>query len=427
MRLAARRYGYPWLEEGMVVEGHTIERIADGPAGSDARYLVRSPEGKLRTLVISQGPFADRRERSRWRALAAARAVLEHPAAIRVHVVSQFANRPLQLLRSDAPLAPERVIGLLGPVAEALDVAGEAGLVHHALSPDSLLLYDRDELALDDLGLVQSGEGIEAYRSPEELWGHEPTGASNVYSLTAVIVEALTGALPYEGDRAATLYRHVADAPPSVSDRVSSLGREIDSVVARGLAKDPTARPHSATGLIAAAADALGVPRRGPARPLSARPPLSVVPNRPAAALAPPKRRSAGTVGTAVGAAVICGALAGLVIAPFGEDGSSAAPRPVAAHVWKQLASKRSELRDRLAAASTPTAQADAASALGTLYQGAARTGQPRALAAAARAAATGYEQLAAAAGGNDDAAYAEAVSAVEQAEARFPLASSPH
>ena len=150
-------------------------------------------------------------------------------------------------------------------------------------------------------------------------------------------------------------------------------------------------------------ADALGErPRTGSLR-AEALPRLPTEEEQPAAGARPRARRGAAILAaTLVAAAAAAGAVAAIAVAPFGdEDSAPAAQRGRLGAAWKQLASTRGELRDRLAAADTPTAQAAAATALGDLYGRAARTGAAaRRSRAAAREAGAAYERLASAAAG---------------------------
>jgi hypothetical protein len=451
MRLAARRSESSWLEPGVLVDGHLIVRQLHGHSGQELRYLARSPDDTPAMVISTRHVFIDRRERSRFRRASSARAALDHPAAIRIRAVTEHASQPVliadpypertlgDLLERDAPLASERVVALLAPVADALDRAHAAGVVHSTLSADSLLLTDPERLLLDAFGLLAEEEGGWSlpegrdvrYISPEQVRGLPALPSSNVYSLTALAVHALTGDAPFTGEPPAVLYAHVIKAPARLSERRPELGQRIDAVVSAGLAKEPEDRPSSATELLQQIADALGVPRPD-ARPRRRHWPRLRLVRDDAVPAAPPRgRRRVPILLTAavLAAAVGLGAVAAVAVAPFGDDGASRpAPSPAAGGVrWKQLAGERAALRDHLAAAETPRAQADAASALGGLYARAARTGQPRALAAAASDASAAYERLATAAGLHDEAGYLDAAQAVERAEGRLSLAASRH
>ena len=173
-------------------------------------------------------------------------------------------------LLGTGPLDPRTVLELLTAAAAGLDAAHGRGLVHQTLGADSLLLPD-GALQLDLFGLFmlvrQAGWGDVvrraphvAYESPEALRGEQPTPASNVYSLTGVLVHALTGQEPYPHSDPMLIHSaHFSDPPPSPSERVEALGSDLDDVVARGMAKDPSGRPASAGELVEQARAALAL------------------------------------------------------------------------------------------------------------------------------------------------------------------------
>ncbi len=99
-----------------------------------------------------------------------------------------------------------------------------------------------------------------AYRSPEEIRGEGPEPASNVYSLTSILVECLTGAPAYPYERPVLLlHAHLTEPPPRPSERDPGLPGELDAVVASGMAKNPRDREGSPAALVNAAAHALGL------------------------------------------------------------------------------------------------------------------------------------------------------------------------
>ena len=450
MRLIARRAESSWLQSGTVLDGHEVVRPVHGRGVPELRYVARSPDGSPATVIVGRRTFGDRRDRSRFRRLGEARAALDHPAAIRVRAVTEHAHHPAlvtdpypdctlaDLLEHDAPLPAEQVVALFAPVGDALDRAHAAGLVHSTLSAHSLLLAGRERLMLDTFGLLASEHDGEwnllgardlRYISPEQVRGLPAGPASNVYSLTALAVHALTGEPPFTGDQPAMMYAHLVNDPEAVSSRRPDLGRRLDAVVSAGMAKEPAARPRSAMELVQMLADALGVKRpEASSRPAPVAPLRLVTEADPPVAPGRARRRGATLlVAAVVAGSVAAGAIAAMAVAPFGDDASRPASRPAGAGAWNGLAGKRAELRDRLAAADTPKAQAEAATTLGDLYGRAARTGQPTALAAAAREASGAYERLASAAALNDDAGYLDAARAVERAEGRLSLAASRH
>ncbi|GED97100.1 serine/threonine-protein kinase [Gordonia crocea] len=172
-------------------------------------------------------------------------------------------------IRGSGKLAPERVVSIVDDVAQALDAAHAAGLVHRDVKPENILLTASDFAYLVDFGIARAADGSEphltklgtaigsiAYLAPEIFDDHEATVASDVYSLAVVAFEALTGRVPHPGaTQAATIKAALLDDPPPASSIDPSLPIGFDEVLARGLARDPAQR-YATAGEFAAAARA---------------------------------------------------------------------------------------------------------------------------------------------------------------------------
>ncbi|ALG83993.1 serine/threonine-protein kinase [Gordonia phthalatica] len=180
------------------------------------------------------------------------------------------------------PLPPERAVVIVEQVAAALDTAHASGLLHRDVKPENVLLDDRDFAYLADFGLAQSAGqtrltstgmaiGSFAYMAPERFGTDVPAGpSSDVYALTCVLYECLTGAQPFAATSIEQIIAGHLSRPVPATETV------FDGVIAVGMAKDPAARFPSAGALAAAARDALH--GRSPA----AHTPTMVAPVRPA-------------------------------------------------------------------------------------------------------------------------------------------------
>ncbi len=175
----------------------------------------------------------------------------------------------LKRLILDHELDPRRSVRLLTQVANALDAAHQAGLIHRDIKPQNILIGKGDHAYLADFGLIKAPDEVRLtgtgqfigtidYVAPEQIQGEPATPASDVYSLAGVLYECLTGEVPFpKPSEAATLHAHVMSPPPTVSALRPDLPPALDGVIAQGMAKDPWARPTLAVELIQSASRAL--------------------------------------------------------------------------------------------------------------------------------------------------------------------------
>ncbi|MHC1563386.1 serine/threonine-protein kinase [Actinomycetospora sp. C-140] len=223
-------------------------------------------------------------------------ATLQEPHVIPVHDYGEIDGRLFlemrlvggddlaALLRRSGGLPPAAAVDVVSQVADALDAAHRAGLVHRDVKPSNVLLTASPTEALDgrtfaylvDFGIARLRDGTAltstglapgtvAYMAPERFtasgtWDQRV----DVYALGCVLHEALVGAPPFPaGDAAALLHAHlnVTPTPPSHRARVPP---GLDAVVARALAKDPAERHASAGELAREARAALRAPAPPP-------------------------------------------------------------------------------------------------------------------------------------------------------------------
>ena len=186
------------------------------------------------------------------------------------------------LLRKDGPLEPRRALAILAPVADALDTAHNAGLVHRDVKPANILLTaatggdGHEHVYLTDFGLTNSTSalnklmatghfiGTMAYISPEQIRGEPLDARTDLYAFGCVAYECLTGVPPFvRDDQAALLWAHLNEPAAEVSHDRSDLLRA-DPVIARVLAKNPNDRYQSCDQFVQALTEALLTGRHSP-------------------------------------------------------------------------------------------------------------------------------------------------------------------
>src|SRR4051794_22331950 len=207
------------------------------------------------------------------------------------------------------PLPPARAVEVLRGVAGALDHAHGEGIVHRDVKPANVLLGRDGRIKLADLGIATAVEGTRitmsgtvlgtaAYMAPEQLEGHKPGPASDIYSLGVLAWESLSGQRAYEGRTPLEIaHRKASDPPPSLASVRPEAPAAAVEVLERAMGPDPAARPPTAGAFVDELEQALAEPARPePARPAPATPvPVPVAaPVAAAAAPAPIAERPTG-------------------------------------------------------------------------------------------------------------------------------------
>ncbi|HJX28846.1 MAG TPA: protein kinase, partial [Thermoanaerobaculia bacterium] len=195
-------------------------------------------------------------------------------------------------LRRTGPLPPDLALPIVRQIAEALQAAHQAGVVHRDLKPGNVILAEgrggiravvtdfglarREKRLEDPRGAELTGAtgvvGTPAYLAPEQIEGKESTPAVDIYALGIVLYEMLTGRVPFLGDTALlTAVKRLQEPPPSPRVHVPGLARHWEAAILRCLARDPADRFATAPELV----EALTRPSETVAAPS---PPLPVSP-----------------------------------------------------------------------------------------------------------------------------------------------------
>jgi ketosteroid isomerase-like protein len=259
--------------EGAHIAGCRLEAVAGrGGMGIVYKATQLSLARPVAVKLIAPEFAADEGFRERFERESRMAAAIEHPNVIPVYgageedgrlylVMRWVAGTDLhRLLRSGGRLEPVRAAEIVGQVADALDAAHAAGLVHRDVKPANVLLsgehayladFGLTRLAGADPAITSTGQflGTVDYMAPEQFRREAVDARADVYALGCVLYAALTGAPPFPRETVpATMLAHMHDppAPPSGTPGVS---RDFDRVLARALAKAPEDRYPSAGDL----------------------------------------------------------------------------------------------------------------------------------------------------------------------------------
>jgi eukaryotic-like serine/threonine-protein kinase len=270
-------YNSPMVAEGTILNGRykLLERIGSG--GMSVVYKAQDLVlGRLVAVKLLHESFTgDPDFLARFRQEAFAAAGLQHPNIVTVHDIGQDGNRHYIVMEYVDGQTLKNIVrgynaaGETMPIGRALDLsvqisdgigyAHRAGLVHCDVKPQNVLVTRDDRIKVADFGIARAISeasqhiddqrvwGTPSYFSPEQAAGQAPTPASDVYSLGVMMFEMLSGKLPFTADsQAALALKHMQETPPHVSDYNPNVPEQLDLIVNKLLAKEPTGRYRTA-------------------------------------------------------------------------------------------------------------------------------------------------------------------------------------
>ncbi len=260
------------LSPGSTFAGYEVESVV-GSGGIGILYRARQLRLDRPVALKLVDPEAAREPviRERLRREARTVAALDHPNVVplyeageedgTVFIVTRWVDGTElgTLIRRDGPLEPGRAARIAAQIASALEVAHEKGLVHRDVKPSNVIVTSEDHVYLTDFGLTKragSASGLTGagqllgtveYVAPEQIEGNEPTARGDVYGLSCVLFEMLTGAATFAGASGgmAKMFAHLNTEPPSVREQRPDVPQALADVIRRGLAKTPDTRPSA--------------------------------------------------------------------------------------------------------------------------------------------------------------------------------------
>src|ERR1700741_3410135 len=174
---------------------------------------------------------------------------------------------------TEAALSPSSAVSVGERVGAARAPAHEAGLIHRDIKPSNILITPREFVYLIDFGLARTAGdkglttagstlGTMSYMAPERFEAGQVDPRSDIYALTCVLYECITGERPYPAD---SLEQQIAGHMTAPVPRPSAINpslRAFDEGIAKGRAKKPARRYQTAGELAAAARRAADTPVR---------------------------------------------------------------------------------------------------------------------------------------------------------------------
>jgi serine/threonine protein kinase len=302
-----------------------LEQIGCGGMG----VIYRARQRHSRRIVAVKRVLSYRADShgalQRFRREAQAVASLDHPNILPIYEVSEsedglpffsmkFAEKG-SLRENVASLRdePRKCVQLMAKVVRAVEYAHSRGVLHRDLKPGNILLDDRGEPLVSDFGLAKLLDanndltrslttfGTAGFIAPEQAGGAAAdfTAAGDVYSLGAVLFNLLAGRPPFLGSNPVSVIRKASETQaPKLRSLAPLLDRDLETICARCLERNPSARYQSAGDL------AVDLERWLDGRPIIARP-VSPPARIWRWSRRNPKLVGAATAGLVLGAAVV--------------------------------------------------------------------------------------------------------------------------
>jgi eukaryotic-like serine/threonine-protein kinase len=151
-----------------------------------------------------------------------------------------------------------RALDLTIQICAGIGYAHRANLVHCDVKPQNVLVTHDDRVKVADFGIARAMSqatshqpqqvwGTPQYFAPEQAAGEAPTPASDVYAIGVILFELLSGQLPFTAEsHTALALKHLQEEPPLVSQYNPAVPRQIEQIVKKVMAKEPSGRYRTA-------------------------------------------------------------------------------------------------------------------------------------------------------------------------------------
>lgn len=257
-----------------------LEKLGEGGMGMvyKARHerLHRYAAIKLLLPHLRTNPAA----RARFEQEARAAAAVEHPNVTTVLEVGTteptpwdpdgqpyiampyYAGETIHQKLARGPFTVSDALDYACQTAAGLDAAHRRGIYHRDVKPANLIVTEEGVVKIVDFGLARTAGvtmtaagtalGSAAYMSPEQTRGANVDHRTDIWSMGVVLYEMLTATRPFAGDiEPAVVYSILHTDPIPVRSLRPDVPVNLERIVIRCMAKDPSARYPSMAALLA--------------------------------------------------------------------------------------------------------------------------------------------------------------------------------
>lgn len=241
-------------------------------------YLAKDSDlGRPVALKVLLGSLARNPEQvRRFQMEALAAAPLQHPNIVRIYDAGTLSGVPFiameyvegesleRFLQRSGALPWPHALHIAQQIADALDCAHRAGIVHRDVKPANILLDRQGRVRLSDFGIANITRypmtptgpteflGTPEYMSPEQCAGSTDLAPStDLFSLGVTLYRMLSAQMPFEGTTTVSLIKSIAELNPArLNSLVTQLPDDVARLVAHLLEKQRHQRPPSARAVV---------------------------------------------------------------------------------------------------------------------------------------------------------------------------------
>jgi len=250
-----------------------IERIGAGGMG----VVYKAEDTRLKRTValkfLPQDETLLPHAKERFIHEAQTASALDHPNICTIHEISETDDGQMFLVMScyegetlrgrlhRQALSAHESVAIAIQLCDGLAAAHGKNIIHRDLKPDNIMVLSDGLVKIVDFGLAKflgqtklttegTTLGTIAYMSPEQVRSEDADHRTDIYSLSVILYEMLTGQLPFQGDHyMATFYLIVTQPPPSPRSVNSAIPEELERVVLTGMNKERDSRYQSCAAL----------------------------------------------------------------------------------------------------------------------------------------------------------------------------------